>query len=275
MFCYGIDQGAWTAINNANRLVQLPLGVLITAMLVPVLPRFTDQVANGKIEDMKFDFARALRLMWFLAMPLTALLLVLAEPAVRILFQRGEWTQRATDLTVAALVYQVPSIILYIGRDLITRVFYALQDSKTPYHVAIAAMIIKGLLDWYFVRVAHMGVAGISIATSLLTVINFALLATILRGKIGTLHWSQMIKPFAVMLAAATTCGAVALGSYSGLRMLAGDTGLFKAIAFTVISGSLGALAYLLVCIVLRLKEPQIMFERLFKKQGHAADSPH
>ena len=83
-FCSNIGEGAWTAIANANRLIQLPLGVLITAMLVPILPRFSEMAANKKNEELKIEFRRAISFLWFLALPLSAILLALPEPIIKI-----------------------------------------------------------------------------------------------------------------------------------------------------------------------------------------------
>ena len=67
-----------------------------------------------------------------------------------------------------------------MARDLITRVYFAFQDSKTPFYVAMVAIFIKALLDWVFVIIIPLGVAGISLATSLITVFNLAFISIFL-----------------------------------------------------------------------------------------------
>ena len=202
-FCANIGEGAWTAIANANRLIQLPLGVLITAMLVPILPRFTQMVANNKHEDLKFEFRRAISFLWFLALPLSAILLALPQPIIRLLFQRGAFNDQSTYLVTTALIYLVPSIIFYMARDLITRIYFAFHDSKTPFYIAIAAIFIKAFLDWLFVVVIPLGVAGISLATSLITIFNLLLLAFFLRPKLGLMGFHNLTKPVLLMIIAA------------------------------------------------------------------------
>src|SRR5262249_8427565 len=122
-------QGSWTAITMSNRVVQLPLGILLTAMLVPILPRFTEQVTSGKIDDLKGELRRALKVLWFLALPITAILLVLPQQIITVLFMRGHFDAASAALVTLALIYLVPSIFFYVARDLMTRVFYAFQDS--------------------------------------------------------------------------------------------------------------------------------------------------
>ncbi len=202
-FCSNIGEGAWTAISNANRLIQLPLGVLITAMLVPMLPRFTDLALNKKNDDLKNEFRRALSFLWFLALPLSAIMLALPEPIIKLLFQRGAFNAQSTHLVATALIYLVPSIIFYMARDLITRVYFAFQDSKTPFYIAMVAIFVKALLDWLFVVVIPLGVAGISLATSIITVFNLVLLTYFLRPKLGSMGFTRLINPVLGMTMAA------------------------------------------------------------------------
>lgn len=200
-------EGCWTAINNGNRLVQLPLGILITAMLVPILPRFTNQIKEGKIDELKAELRRALSLLWFLALPLSAILIAIPRPIIVMLFQRQAFTTESTNLVVTVLLYLVPSIFFYVARDLVTRVFYAYQDTKTPYYVAMCAIAIKAFLDWLFVIPLKMGMAGIVLATTLITVFNLAALSTLLKRKIGNLGASALVKPVAIMTMASIVAG--------------------------------------------------------------------
>ena len=217
-FCSRIGEGAWTAIANSNRLVQLPLGVLITAMLVPMLPRFTELVSVNKLDNLKSEFRRSLSFLWFLALPMTAILLALPAPIIRLLFQRGAFNDQSTALVTAALIYLVPSIIFYMARDLITRVYFAFHDSRTPFYVAMAAIFIKILLDWLLVVVFPLGVAGISISTSLITVFNLFLLTFLLRPKLGLMGFSKMLKPVLIMVAASALCYLLTISSYMAMQ---------------------------------------------------------
>jgi len=264
-FCAGINDGAWTAVANANRLVQLPLGVLITAMIVPVLPRFTEHATENRTDDLKADFRRALRFLCFLAMPLTVILMAIPEPIVKLLYERGAWTQAATDMVVSALIFFVPSIIFYIGRDLITRVFYALQDSKTPYRVAILAIFIKAFLDWLLVVVIPMKVSGISLATSIITVFNLTLLAFLLRRKIGNLGITKLVQPIMIMLfAGAATWLAIDLMQQFLIQSVSSQN-LFVRIGEIALEAGAGGGVYLLCCIALGLEEPRDLAKRFLK----------
>ncbi|MBS1953408.1 MAG: murein biosynthesis integral membrane protein MurJ [Cyanobacteria bacterium SZAS-4] len=265
-FCTKMEPGSWTAISNANRLIQLPLGVLITAMLVPILPRFSDLATADKPEGVKQEFRRALNFLWFLSMPLTMVLLVIPKPLVTALYQRVNWHTRDTDLVVTALVFLAPSIVIYIGRDLITRVFYAYKDSKSPYYVGMAAITLKALLDYYFVMQLHMGVGGISLATTLITVFNFSCLAFLLRRKIGSLGITKLFKPFFIMLIASGLGGICTSYVYewiSPLILVPRSLHLIGLLCTIAITSGLGLLIYGVVCLLFKLEEPYMLLRRV------------
>ncbi len=265
-FCTKMEPGSWTAISNANRLIQLPLGVLITAMLVPILPRFSDLATANKPEGVKQEFRRALNFLWFLSMPLTMILCVIPKPLVTALYQRVNWHTRDTELVVTALLFLAPSIVIYIGRDLITRVFYAYKDSKSPYYVGMAAIILKGLLDFYFVMQLHMGVGGISLATTLITVFNFSCLAFLLRRKIGSLGVTKLFKPFFIMLSASTLAGVATYYIYQfvdPLVQLQGALHLIGLLGVIAIASGIGLIIYSAICLLCKLEEPYMLLRRV------------
>ncbi|HEY9785265.1 MAG TPA: murein biosynthesis integral membrane protein MurJ [Candidatus Obscuribacterales bacterium] len=265
-----VTGGHLSAIVNTNRLVQLPLGVLLTAMLVPILPRFTEQVAANKVEDLKKELARALRFLWFLGLPITALLLTIPRPIVELLFQRGRFTAEDTTMMVQALLFMAPSIIFYLARDLITRVFYAHQDSKTPYYVALVAIGVHLFLDWALV--GPMGISGIALALTLVTVFNLTCLAFLLKRKIGNLGLTQVIVPLIVMIAASAACGASAMFIQSWLETTMHSTitiarALELGLSIFVASG-VGLLLYAGLCLSFRLDEPMMVFNRLTRRKA-------
>lgn len=263
-FCTKMEPGSWTAISNANRLIQLPLGVLITAMLVPILPRFSDLATADKPELVKQEFRRALNFLWFLSMPLTMILLVIPKPLVTALYQRVNWHTRDTDLVVTALLFLAPSIVIYIGRDLITRVFYAYKDSKSPYYVGMAAIVLKGLLDFYFVMQLHMGVGGISLATTLITVFNFSCLAFLLRRKIGSLGVTKLFKPFFIMLSASILAGICTFYVYGFVEpLITLSLHLIGLLLVIGISSGIGLAIYAVICLIFKLEEPYMLLRRV------------
>jgi len=262
-------QGAWVAVVMSNRIVQLPLGILLTAMLVPILPRFTEQVTANKPEELKFEMRRALNFLWFISLPIAGIFFILPRPIVAVLFQRGNFDNQSVDLVTLAFVFLVPSIVLYVGRDLVTRVFYAHKDSSTPYKIAIIAIFVKAFLDWMLLRPEFMNgsVAAISLATTIMTVFNFSLLTWALKRKIGNLGMTKMLKPFFVMVIGSAICAMLTYGLYGSLEPFARGAhymvhGIDLArLTFLGLSSLLGIAVYVGICLLFRLEEP-VMFAR-------------
>lgn len=281
--------GAWSAIGNANRLIQLPLGVLITAMIVPILPRFTEQVVEGRIDDLKSELRRALRFLWFLSLPMAALFIAIPRPIVQLLFERGKFTESDTSMIVAALLFLAPSIFFYVARDLITRVFYAHQDSKTPYYVAMVAIVIHLILNYFLV--SPLGISGIALAYTLMTIFNLSCLSFFARKKIGNLGFTKLIKPVVVMLLASAACGCVAYWLQSqtqeflhtslnltqtvqAMLHLSPAYGKALELLFSIGVSSLAGMAiYLVICVVLKLEEPTTLVNRILKRKSKKNES--
>lgn len=188
-FCSGLEEGSWTATVFANRLIQLPLGVLLTSFLVPFFPRFSELAHMKNLDELKQSFILVIRSLWFLTLPIAVYLFLFSKPIIELLFQRGAFNERSTILTSSILVALLLSMIAYVARDTLTRVFYSLGDSRIPLLIAIFSIILKIILNNAFVGKYH--APGIAFATSLVTLFNFLILWILLRKKIGSLGWGK------------------------------------------------------------------------------------
>ncbi len=193
-FCSGLEEGSWTATIFANRLIQLPLGVLLTSFLVPFFPRFSELAHSNDFKELKRTSIIVIKSLWFLTLPVAVYLFLFSKPVVEIIFQRGAFDDRSTVLTSSILIALLLSMVAYVARDTLTRVFYSLGDSKTPLLIAVFSILLKILLNSILVKKYH--APGIAFATSLVTVFNFLFLWFLLRGKIGFLGWKKHIRSF-------------------------------------------------------------------------------
>lgn len=264
-FVSSLSSGSWTAIQYANRLLQLPLGVMLTAMLVPILPRFTEQVAAREIEELKAEFRKALRILWFTVLPLVTTLLAMPNPIIKLLFERGQFNDESRALVISALLFLVPSAFFYVVRDLLTRAFYAHQDSKTPFKVAMLSIVVKAAADWALV--GPLGLGGIALSTTLVTIFNMCMLSNLLKKKIGPLGTSKLIRPAIIMLAASGLCGVSAHYAQIFVTALIHVPGSFGKLAGLVVSitvaGTIGMFVYVVSCMVMKLDEPKQVLIRM------------
>ena len=257
-FAIALGTGAWTAVAYSNRLVQMPLGILNTALLVPMFPRFTASAAIGDHATIRNDLYLSLRFIWFVALPIVAIFSAMAEPVVRILFQGEQFTEASVRIVTQALLFLAPQMVFYLGRELVTRVFWAFKDSTTPFRMAIATLVLKALLDAVFVWWLKLDVAGISLATTLVSAINFVVLIKLLRRRIP-LKLFSLIRPLMMMVGAAAFAWFVSSATLAGIRPLLG-LGKIYLLSAVFIASAFGTLAYLATCSLLRLSEVGFLF---------------
>ncbi len=199
-FASQLKEGAWTAIGYANRVFQFPVGILVTAFLVPLFPVFSKLVGEKKYDDIKYYFNKGVGLLNFVAIPIMFGIIMLAYDAVQLIFQRGEFTQDATYMVSQALIFLSFAIIPYVFRDSVTRIFYSFNDSKTPFIVATSSIVLKFLLNMLFIE--KLGIAAITLSTSLVTLFNTTLLGIIISKKLKLNYKSYFSNLFKMLIAA-------------------------------------------------------------------------
>ena len=265
-FVSALGTGGWSAVTLSNRLVQLPLGVLQTALLVPIFPRFSRAAADGNFEEIKRTFKLGVISLWLISIPILVLMLLFTEPMVRLIFQHGKFDAHATHLVSLALVFQALQIIPYFARDSITRVFYAFQDSKTPLMVGLLAIFTKWGLN--ALLVPQFGVGGITFAITLVTFINMLLLGALSKKHIQDLGFKEMQLPFAkLMLSGALMYGVIWAVQFGLIHQAAGFFSTLKpqwAEPIQIsISTVIGGSVYVLAALALKISEAQYLQERL------------
>lgn len=220
-FASHLNEGAWTAIGYANRIFQFPVGILVTAFLVPLFPIFSQLVEKKEFEGIKVYFDKGIGVLNLLAFPIFISILVLAYDVVTIVFQRGEFNSHATGMVVQALLFLSLAIIPYIFRDTVTRIFYAFNDSKTPFLVALSSVVIKFILN--AVLIDKLDIGAITLSTSFVTLYNGAVLGFLLRKKIK-LYYGKYFIQLIKMACSAVIAGGVSLLLYSNWHVEAGNT---------------------------------------------------
>lgn len=196
-----LREGAWTSVVFANRIFQFPVGILVTAFLVPLFPIFSRLAGEGKHEDIKTYFNKGVGVLFFAAIPMIILILTLAKDGISLVFERGAFNSDAVYMVTEALCFLSFSILPYVFRDSITRVYYAFNDSKTPFLIALSAIGLKAVLNWLLILKLNMGIAGITLSTSFITLFNATLLGLFIHKRIK-LDYKTLFVNFAKMLLA-------------------------------------------------------------------------
>lgn len=185
-FASSLAAGAWTSIGYSNRLFQFPVGILGTAFLVPLFPIFAKLVSQGDFEGVKRYFNKGVGVLFFAAIPMMVGVWVLGYDAIKLIFERGAFDSEATFMVTQALWFLSFSMLPYVFRDSLTRVYYSFNDSATPFLTALCSIVLKFFLNWLLVTKLAIGngIGGITLSTSLVTLFNATILALLLRKKI-------------------------------------------------------------------------------------------
>lgn len=206
-FTSSISEGAWTAIGYANRVFQFPVGILVTAFLVPLFPIFAKLVADKDYNGIKNYFNKGVGVLFFGAIPIIIGILVVGMDAVRLVFERGLFDEKATFMVTEALWFLSVSIIPYVFRDSITRVYYSFNDSKTPFVVAFSSIVLKLVFNYVLISKMHFGIGGITLSTSLVTLFNACVLGMFITKKMDMDYKSLFINLLKMVVAGVITGG--------------------------------------------------------------------
>ncbi len=194
-FGSGLPVGSISAFTSANVILQLPLGIMLTALLVPLLPVLNQStiIDDGNV-TFKKNINRGVRSLIFLSVPAAAILICSGQQLIQMLFQRGQFDPESTRLTYLCLAGLSLSLVFYAIRDLLVRVFYALDNAKVPFYTSFFSIITMSLGCWSFISLFHFRVAGIALAVSIVTTVNMSILGISLRRKIGKWLESETLK---------------------------------------------------------------------------------
>lgn len=187
-----LKEGSVSYLYFADRLVQFPLGVFAIAAATAVLPSLSREAAINDLAALKDTFGYAVRLIIFFTIPSMVGLIILREPIIVLLFQRGQFSSLATQLTAQALLYYAIGLGAFSAVKIVAATFFALKDSRTPMIIAmisVAANIVLGII-----LMGPMAHAGLALATSLASILNLGLLVYALRSKLGSLGWRSILQ---------------------------------------------------------------------------------
>lgn len=214
-FASSLKEGAWSSIGYANRIFQFPVGILVTAFLVPLFPLFSRLVAEKDFDGIRYYFNKGVGLLNFASFPILIAIILLGHDGIKFVFERGAFGSDATFMVSEALIFLSVSLLPYVFRDSITRVYYAFNDSKTPFYVAFASIVLKFILNWFMVP--RLGIGGITLSTSLVTLWNAAVLGYFIRKKINIgfrKYFTDLLKMFAIAILTYGIC----FGLYKALE---------------------------------------------------------
>jgi putative peptidoglycan lipid II flippase len=181
IFASFLVTGSVTWLYYADRLMELPVGLLGVALGTVLLPSLTRRYADGTAEEYSRLLDWGLRLTVLLAAPCAVALAVLAVPILATLFQHGEFVQQDVLMTRRALIAYSIGLVALILIKILAPAFYARQNVKTPVKIAVITLVATQLMNLAFIW--HLKHAGLALAIALAAWVNAGLLYWKLRQR--------------------------------------------------------------------------------------------
>ncbi|MDC3416598.1 murein biosynthesis integral membrane protein MurJ [Aquibacillus salsiterrae] len=250
--------GGISALNYANRLNGFVQGIFVMSITSVLYPNTSKMAAENNMNGLKSALSRAITGINLLVIPATLGAIVLAEPIVTVLFGRGEFDIQATAMTSNALIFYSIGMVGFGFREILSRTFYSLQDTKTPMINAAIGMFMNIILNIILSR--FLGIGGLALATSISAIFTSGLMFISLKRKIGSYGLKQLSISFIKILCASLLMGVIVKLSFNYLTStISNITSLFIAIG-------VGAVSYFVIVNFMRIEDVNTIVKAFKRK---------
>jgi putative peptidoglycan lipid II flippase len=209
---FWIDPKINASFDYAVRLMELPQGMFGISIATYLLPTLSGLAAEKNYPEFRSTLRHGIGTLLFLNLIAAILLIVLATPIVRLIFQRGQFTPDSTAHTAWALMCLAPGLVAFSAVNIMARAFYALGDTDTPMKISIACLILNLLLSAAMVEPLRQG--GLGIANTITSMCNLSLLTFALKKKLGKLDMEELCAIFAPLIIAGVLAGLTAWAAW-------------------------------------------------------------
>ncbi|WP_081937960.1 murein biosynthesis integral membrane protein MurJ [Streptosporangium roseum] len=268
----GAGPGPVAVYQNAYTLFQLPYAVIAVSVITGVLPRMSAAASGRDLAGITADLSRGLRLTAVVLMPVAAALIVLGPQITTLLFAHGNASAGAARLTGSVLAAFGFALVPFAGYQIMLRVFFALQDTRTPalIHVGVAVVAIASSITLSRTLPARDLLVGLAACYAAAHAVGFVAAGAVLRHRLGRIDGHRLLRSHARMLAASLAAGGagalVAHALRHGGMAGAGWTG---SLVTVLAVSAVGAGLYALIAHLLRVPELRTLVSAL--RPGPAA----
>jgi putative peptidoglycan lipid II flippase len=243
IFATLVSDDAPRAIDAAFRLYLLPQGIFSVAIATVLFPAISRLAARDDSEGMRTTLVDGLRQIFFMLLPASAFLLVLATPTVRLVYERGAFDAASTELTATALTYFAIGLAFNGASLLVIRAFFSMQMPLVATKVAALGVVLNIVLDALFYK--PLGTGGIPLSTSISSIVTFLVLFWLLERELGGLHRDWLIHGVTLSLLASAVSVTFAWCVWRTLDDALGRSTIAQIVtmSFTLAASAAGVLA--------------------------------
>jgi putative peptidoglycan lipid II flippase len=238
--------GGIAALNYANRLNLFIQGIFVMAVVTVTFPMLSKMIANNNSNRFKIILSKSIEAINLLLIPILVGTMFFSNHIVKLLFQRGAFNEKSISLTSSALFYYSIGMLGYGLREVLSRAFYSMKDTKTPMINAAFGMGLNIILN--IILSKFMGIDGLALATSFAAIFTTGLMFISLRKEIGSFGLKKIFISFLKISFASIVMGLIAKQFFSLLvvNKLTQNLALIMAIG-------LGAISYVLIIYFMKI----------------------
>ncbi len=270
IFASGLAEGTISALNYANKVMLLPVGIFVAAVVTVIYPTLSAHAIKKEGHAMASELQKGLGLVGLIVLPATIALIVLRVPITQLLFERGAFDPQATLATANALLFFTVGMWPMAVNMVLTRAFYALGDVKTPLVMGGWSILVNAGLSLVLYRLIPFGGGGLAFANAIAAFVNMFLLYIYLQKPLPDLMGKQFFSSTLRIFLSSLVMG---IGLYAGWVLMNrfAPTALAVEVLAMVI---LGILLYAVAIFVFRVDEAQYVKEIILKRMRSGVDKP-
>ncbi len=256
-------EGSLTGLYYGFSMMLMAQAAIAQSVAIAAMPTFSTQHALGQIDELRTALSSSLRAVILLALPASIGLILLRVPLTSLLYQRGQFDERAVQLVTWSLLWYAAGLVGHSIMEVLTRAYYAQHDTRTPVVIGTGAMLLNVVFSLvfsrFFLRLGWMPHGGLALANSLATALEASLLFVVMRTRIHGIEGGSLLRGFW----AAALAGMGLLMSLIIWMRLTVD----QPVALTAIGGVVvGGMIYLAVIWVLRVPELTLIISAISRR---------
>jgi putative peptidoglycan lipid II flippase len=275
-FVSGIDGGvSW--LSYAFRLMQFPIGIFGVAVGTASIPVLSRMASEGKITEFRNTLSSSMNLVFLMTLPSAFGLVVLSEPIIRLIYERGEFDSSDTTMTAWALAGYSIGLTGYAAIKVLSPAFYALGDAKTPMLIALFSIVVNAIASFAFRNwLSNVGVSpevpsglghvGVALATSSVALVNFLALVFFMRRRISRINGREILSSFARILVASVLMSLAAYGVYFWISSRIGIAGFVPKLIDALLPIAVGGAVFFITAKLLGIRELEQVYNSFARR---------
>lgn len=259
-----LPEGSISSLTYSNRVSMLIYSLLTIAVLTMLYPKLSKLSAEGNIEAFKKLLINSINFILIIMIPIIIGAIILSKPIIVLLYERGNFDSQSTLLTTSAFVFYSIGLIGIALKDLLTRSFFSIKNTKTPMYIGFFSVALNITLN--LILVNYMGHNGLALATSITALVTTIPLILALKTKIGSLGLLNSVRVLLKTSVSGLVMGLILFKVYPIIYSVIGQGFIKEAIGLIITTG-IGAFIYFLGLYILKLKEMDKFFSLLKNRE--------